>query len=235
MMYVKIPLIALFSLLCAGCVIPSDRTGNEGKAFLAVLKRYGTKQYRRFAKDQLEKEFRADPSMAWEEREEKEIIINSYGREELDQDEVQTRVHTREARDQLLDPELAEKRHGEEPIPLVKWGLIEVDDEGSIRFNIKRLTANMREWLRVGIVNNLNGSSMQKDTMKTSAGLRMNFRPMKTFSNPVEMISKYTLRVTTDHYAKITGKHCYANEYEFQVTDDGQVSFFWSLVVPFRR
>jgi hypothetical protein len=215
----------------------------EGKAVIRVARKLMFKKIRSELKDQLENEFRADPSMRFDKFKRRSALIHNLGRKtyrdyETERLREETLENTRfnEAKGSERNRVLAERE-----VDLFQWGPFVVDDEGSVKFNPLTLFKKKEItdfWIHAvkNEYESRDKSRLRKKNFKFNIRLRINFNPLRAIQDQSvsSLITKYRLLFETNHYTDYTHRKIFTNEYELSYTsEDNRAAFFWNFVVSF--
>lgn len=252
-------LLALVFFVASGCVLTQDpqtaNISNEMKGALLVIKRIAGRKIRSYARDRLQDEFVADPSMRHREYERRLAEIQSIGKNKS-KEEIQkelTRlslqsyasIHSSE-REKIRKEKERFDEVAEEPVDLINWGPIVVDQEGSIKFNPYRLFIPIETWgLHVAEKDTFYDEEPPKDRRPSlifaqygydvTGRVRLSsFRPLRILDDPRRVIGRYSFKLRTDHYTEVTRRKKFSNNFEFYVEYNGDCAFFYSFEVPLR-
>lgn len=227
-----------------------DRSmSGEGKAITRIARKLMFKKIRSEFKNQLEDQFRADPSMSYQEFERRGNIIHNLGKtsyRDYEADRIREAVLDRTGADAPKN-ELGDERNrplAEDEVDLFQWGPFIVDDEGSVKFNPLILFKKKKIsdfWVHAADDERaesagLNEPLFRNDTYKVNVKLRVNFNPFRAVKegDVTAIITKYRLLISTDHYTEYTHRKLFTNEYELSYnTEDSEAALFFNFIVPF--
>lgn len=243
--------------MAPGCILTQDpqtaNISNEMKGALLVIKRVAGRKIRSYARGELRDQFSADPSMKHEEYEKKLAKIQNIGRnkskEDIQKELARLRsyvsIHSSEKEGIRKEKDQFDKVD-EEPVDLINWGPIVVDQEGSIKFNPYKLFTPVETWgLHVAEEDTFYGEEPPKDRRPSlvfaqhgydvTGRIKLSsFRPLHILDDPRRIIGKYSFKLRTDHYTEVTRRKKFSNNFEFYVEYNGDCAFFYSFEVPLR-
>lgn len=220
---------------------------NEGKAIFAVTKRVGLRRLRSYMRDKAEAKLAKDITMSYEQYEQKLVHISTIGRgkdyNEAKAIEENLRLQTR-SRLALEGAEPTDSKTApikEDPVDLVQWGPLVVDQEGSIKFDPIGLWNNNDIAIKPAEEDEFYKDipPVKESLLKDNIGLHMRIKlggvnPLRLINKPEKVIGKYRFSVKVDHFTDITYRKMFSNEFELNVDHEGDIAFFYNFTIPLR-
>ena len=232
-------LLLVLSVTLVGCTTfeASDIQTPEGQAAFVIARKEAFKQFRGILSKQIKNEFDQDPSMRYEVYEARLSAVQTIGRTHRDKENVKD-VVAQETRNVVLKRRL----NAEDPIELVRWGPLYVDDEGSIKFDLSTFYGYFRGGSKAPIspdwATEDRHTNQEKwgDSWDTSARARVNINPFRAVAaqDLNEMISNYGFMITTTYSTNVLHRKIFDIEYEAKIDNTGEPSFFFNFVLPMR-
>lgn len=244
----KYILLLLSLVIYSGCSVMGDPNNmtNEGKAIVAVAKRVGLRQIRSYLRKNTKEHLEQDPSMSYDQYQKEMISISKIGRDQYNEiDELRSVIRS-ELEAGIKRGDGSNNKHGEpdyeeEPVDLVQWGPIAVDQEGSIKFNPLKIFTDSGEGLFIKpakedkFYEGSEGLPILKDTTELSVRVKLgSIRPFKLLKHPQKVIRKYRFSAKINHYTGVTHRKMFSSEIELDIHNEGEVVFSYNFIIPLR-
>ena len=224
----------------------------KNQAIVRLVKKEMYKRIRRRIKRNWKDKYKEDFSMTHAFYQSRLTQINQIGKGSRDFDPFNTDQDYNETRDSALS---RKNQEGEKEIKFLEWGLLEVNDRGSISFNLRSLidldAKNSNEFLqgpKIANDHDIAGNEIDRNhynskplisgryySVKTR--FRANFNPFRGLdhSDFQETITTYGGSVEVDFLSDILQRKLFTAELEGELKRDGRWGVFFNIVLKGRR